>query len=143
VAYLTLNRSVPGLLSNCCRSIPATSPILKESFLRSSLGIEKEHFPALSAPLRALFLRNRSELRGIPVAPLASLPRLTRSPNSHQSLVTGHGGGPLTTGETPACDGRVFALSAVVTGVRHHSTNFPQVLTEYTMSGKHLCYQEG
>jgi hypothetical protein len=30
-----------------------------------------------------------------------------------------------------------------VTGVRHHSTNFSQVLTEHTMSGKHLCHLEG
>lgn len=43
MSYLTPNRSAPGPNSNCCRNTPASSSILREPFLRSTLSIERDH----------------------------------------------------------------------------------------------------
>lgn len=54
----SVNRNIPGPLSNCCRSIPASFPNLRESFLRSNFGQQSSPEPR---PLRFSYTRSNAK----------------------------------------------------------------------------------
>ena len=99
---------------------------------------------ALFFPSPVLPHRNMSKLWGILVALSASLWQLTWSPISRQLLAVEYDVGRPTPDKIPCmCWGHVLALTAVVTGVRYHYSDFLQVFPEYSMSCEHLRHPEG
>lgn len=85
--------------------------------------------PGLFAPFRALRFRNISVLRGALVGPSASLSQLTRGLIYRQSLVAEYHGGLPRRAKLQRVLGRVLA---VVTGVRHLSSDLLQIFPEYS-----------